>query len=175
MGYTKYMKKAFRSEEYKAELKKKLILWRKENVITKIDRPTRLDRAHELGWKAKKGFVLIRAKIGKGASKRETPSGGRKPLKAGRTKHTPTMNLQHILEMRVGKKFPNLEVLNSYYAAEDGTHKWYEIILVDPQRPEIKNDRTINWIKTSRGRVYRGLTSAGKRSRGLGKGQGFER
>ncbi|MCD6477306.1 MAG: 50S ribosomal protein L15e [Candidatus Aenigmarchaeota archaeon] len=174
MGLTKYLKKLYRSKEYKQELKKKLILWRKENVITKIKRPTRLDRAHALGWKAKQGFILVRTKIGKGTSKRETPSGGRKPLRAGKTKHTPKMNLQHIAEMRVARKFPNLEVLNSYYVAEDGKHKWYEVILVDPNHPAIKKDKTINWIKNQTRRVFRGLTSAGKRSRGLGRGMGFE-
>jgi len=48
-------------------------------------------------------------------------------------------------------------------------HYFYEVILVDPARPEIKNDKTINWITKSANskRVFRGLTSAAKKSRGL--------
>lgn len=73
---------------------------------------------------------------------------------------TPKMNLQHIAEMRVARKFPNLEVLNSYYVAEDGKHKWFEVILVDPNHSCIKNDSKMNWIcsPANRGRVFRGLT-----------------
>ena len=80
------------------------------------------------------------------------------------------MNYQEIAEQRTGKKYRNLEVLNSYFVGKDGLHYFYEVILVDPERPEIKNDRTISWIEKSKnkGRVFRGMTSSGKKSRGLG-------
>ena len=63
----------------------------------------------------------------------------------------------------------NLEVLNSYLIGKDGKHYFYEVILIDPERPEIKNDPDKNWITkpANKGRVFRGLTSAGKKSRGL--------
>ncbi|MDD5651475.1 MAG: 50S ribosomal protein L15e, partial [Candidatus Nanoarchaeia archaeon] len=54
----------------------------------------------------------------------------------------------------------------------------YEVILVDPERPEIKADSRISWICSgkNRGRVFRTLTSAGRRSRGLRhKGIGAEK
>ena len=57
-------------------------------------------------------------------------------------------------------------------------HKFYEVILVDPQHPAIRNDPKIAWIAhpANRGRVYRGLTSAGKKGRGLMyKGKGVEK
>jgi large subunit ribosomal protein L15e len=60
-----------------------------------------------------------------------------------------------------------LEVLNSYYVAEDGMYKWFEVIMVDPHRPEIAKDKKINWILSQRKRVFRGLTAAGKKARGL--------
>jgi large subunit ribosomal protein L15e len=175
MGMYKYLKKHFRSEEYKKIMKEKLISWRKQPVLLRIDRPTRLDRARSLGYKAKQGFVLVRFRIKKGARKRETPSGGRKPLRSGKKQMTPGMNHQHISVLRVAKKFPNLEVLNSYYVADDGRSKWFEVILVDPNNPAIKNDPKFKWISKQKRRVYRGLTSAGKKSRGLGKGKGFEK
>ena len=174
MGYHKYLQQLWKSDSYQEEFKKRLIEWRKESVVERLEKPTRLDRAHSLGYKAKQGFVIARIRMGKGTSKRETPSGGRKPTKAYHTRKTPGMNLQHIAEIRVAKHFPNLEVLNSYYVAEDGKQKWFEVILVDPDHPVIKNDPKLNWICKQRGRVYRGLTSAGKKSRGLGRGKGFE-
>ena len=42
-----------------------------------------------------------------------------------------------------------------------------EVILVDKHHPVIKADKSINWITTQRRRAFRGLTSAGKKSRGL--------
>jgi large subunit ribosomal protein L15e len=165
------MRKLRKTPEYEKIMKKRLIVWRRQPVIIRIERPTKLDRAHSLGYKAKQGFVMTRIRIGKGSSKRKKPMGGRKPGKAGLVKITPTMNLQHIAEMRVARKFPNLEVLNSYYIAEDGKQKWFEVILVDPNHSCIKNDPKLNWICKTKRRVFRGLTSAGKRSRGLGRGR----
>ncbi|MBN2203161.1 MAG: 50S ribosomal protein L15e [Candidatus Aenigmarchaeota archaeon] len=173
MGYQKYMKQLWKSPQQKEIIKERLISWRKEPVILKLERPTRLDRAHALGYKAKQGFVVARVKIGKGSSKREKMSGGRKPIHAGQTQMNPKMNAQHIAEMRVNKKFPNMEVLNSYYVAEDGKKKWFEVILVDPQHPCIKKDKKLNWVCETKGRSYRGLTSSGKKSRALMRG--FER
>ncbi len=159
-------------------LRQRLIEWRRQPAILRIEQPMRLDRAHALGYKAKQGFVIARIRIGKGTSKREQPSGGRKPHSTGQYAHPPDQNLQHIAEMRTARKFPNLEVLNSYYVGEDGRDIWYEVILVDTVHPAIKSDKNINWIcaPQNRGRVFRGLTSAGKAHRMLrGKGRGYER
>jgi len=69
-----------------------------------------------------------------------------------------------------------MEVLNSYYLAEDGQHKWFECILVDRAHPSVKTDKRLGWISDKKGRAHRGLTSAGKKSRGLGKkGKGTEK
>jgi len=72
-------------------------------------------------------------------------------------------------EERVGKKIPNLRVLNSYWVSEDGTHKYFEVIMVDPMHNAIRNDARINWIvnPVHKHRELRGLTSAGKKNRGL--------
>ncbi|MFH0956290.1 MAG: 50S ribosomal protein L15e, partial [Candidatus Aenigmatarchaeota archaeon] len=35
--------------------KKKLILWREEPTVKRVERPTRIDRARSLGYKAKQG------------------------------------------------------------------------------------------------------------------------
>jgi len=81
------------------------------------------------------------------------------------------MNYKWIAEQRANRKFKNLEVLNSYNIGKDGIHYFYEVILIDPKRPEIKSDKQLSWISkpSNKGRVFRGLTSAGKKSRGLRK------
>jgi large subunit ribosomal protein L15e len=90
---------------------------------------------------------------------------------------TPKKSRQWIAEERCNRSFQNLEVLNSYPVLEDGLHKWFEVILVDPYASEIISDPKINWIcnPSSKGRVHRGKTSVGQKSRGLRRrGKGAE-
>jgi len=53
---------------------------RRQSIITRVDKPTRMDRARSLGYKAKTGHVVVRIKIGKGM--RKTPNKGRRSPKA---------------------------------------------------------------------------------------------
>ena len=80
-------------------------------------------------------------------------------------------NLQSVAEEKVGRKFSNLRVLNSYWINQDACKKYYEVILVDPSHKVIRNDPRINWIvnPVHKHRECRGLTSAGRKSRGLRK------
>jgi large subunit ribosomal protein L15e len=96
----------------------------------------------------------------------------------GVTKITLGKSRQVMTEENAERRFPNLRVLNSYWVGADGMYKWFEIILVDPNHPVIQSDPRINWIcdPTHKGRAARGLTSAGKKSRGLSKkGLGTEK
>ncbi len=147
----------------------RLASFRREPAILKIERPTRLDRARSLGYKAKQGYVMVRSRVTKGTTKRPAMAGGRRPKRYGRTGFTPGKSGQMIAEEKVSRKYPNLEVLNSYWVGEDGKHKWFEVILVDKSHPVIKKSKDIKWIskRTHKGRVHRGLTSAGRKSRGL--------
>jgi large subunit ribosomal protein L15e len=151
--------------------------YRKEESFVRVERPSRLDRARALGYKAKPGFIVIRARVRRGGLQKRLITAGRKPKRKGINKITMKKNIQWIAEERVAKRFTNLAVLNSYYIGEDGKHKYYEIILVDPSHPVIKSDPKMAWLNdpANKGRVYRGLTSAGKRARGLRwKGKGSE-
>ena len=151
-----------------SDYKEKLTAWRKEGAIVRLDKPTRIDRARALGYREKQGFVVVRVRIRKGGRRRQAYGrGGRKPKKAGIVTFTPKKSHQLIAEERAARKYPNLEVLNSYWVGDDGTYKYFEVILVDPNHPAIKNDKKINWILRQKGRVFRGLTSAGKKMRGL--------
>jgi large subunit ribosomal protein L15e len=146
--------------------KDKLTDFRTQATITRIEKPTRLDRARSLGYKAKQGFVVARVKVPRGRRKRPKMAGGRRPKAFGRF-FTLGKSKKQVAEEKVSRKFPNLEVLNSYWVGEDGTHKWYEVILVDRSHPVVKKDRHVIKAASKRGRASRGLTSAGKKSRGL--------
>jgi len=180
MAY-KYMAEAWKKPEasfVKEIMKQRAIEWRRQPTIVRVERPTRLDRARKLGYKAKQGFVVVRVRIRRGWLKRPRPKAGRRPKRMGVTKRKLAKSLRLVAEERAARKFPNLEVLNSYWVWEDGRYKWYEIIMVDPNHPVIQSDENINWIceRVHRGRVFRGLTSAGKKMRGLRhKGRGAEK
>ncbi len=155
----------------------RLITWRREPVFTRVDRPTRLDRARTLGYRAKQGYVIVRTRIRRGSLHKHRFTGGRKPRSRGMSKITLDKSLQQVAEERVMRHYPNLEVLNSYWVAADGRHIYFEVIMVDPHHPVIKADPKINWIcqPNKKGRAHRGLTSAGVKSRGLrSKGVGAE-
>jgi large subunit ribosomal protein L15e len=149
-------------------LRELMVKYRSENSVIKIEKPTKLHRARALGYKAKKGFVIARVRVPRGGRQRHRTNKGRRS-KRHTIRKVVTMSYQWIAEQRANKHFHNLEVLNSYKLGKDGKYYFFEVILVDPSKPEIQNDRTINWIckKTNQHRVYRGLTSAGKKSRGL--------
>ncbi len=159
-------------------MRQRLIEWRKMHTVTRIEKPTRLDRARKLGYKAKQGFVMVRVRVRRGGMHKLRPRSGRRPKRMGVAKFKPAKSIRLIGEERVAKKFPNLEVLNSYWVGEDGRSKWFEVILVDPDHPVIKSDKDVCWIaeKQHRNRALRSLTSAGKKVRSLRrKGRGSEK
>ncbi|WP_336000368.1 50S ribosomal protein L15e [Halorientalis halophila] len=151
--------------------------WRDQGALERIERPTRLDKARSLGYKAKQGVVVVRASIRKGGARKQRFTAGRRSKRQGVTRVTRRKNLQRVAEERATRKYRNLRVLNSYAVGQDGRQKWFEVILLDPEHPAIENDDDLNWIceDDQRGRAYRGLTSAGQSNRGLDKkGKGTE-
>jgi large subunit ribosomal protein L15e len=159
-------------------MRQRLVEWRKEQTVICVEKPTRLDRARKLGYKAKQGFVVARVRVRRGGLRKQRPRSGRRPKRMGVHKFKPAKSLRLIAEERAARKFPNLEILNSYWVGEDGRSKWFEIILVDPNSPVIRTDKTVNWIteKQHKSRAFRSLTSAGKKIRSLRhKGKGAEK
>ena len=165
--------------DYRRLNRERLTIWRREPLaVVEIERPTNLASARRLGYKAKEGVTLARIRIRKGRGVHSKPTGGRKPKKYGRVKKTRVKSIQSMAEERVARNFPNLEVLNSYWVGEDGQYKYYEVILLDPFHPAVANDKDLAWITNpaNRGRVHRGLTSSGRKSRGFRyKGRGVEK
>ena len=166
-GLYHYLRQAWKKPDKKI-LRERMIEWRKSEVFTKVDKPLRLDRARALGYKDKKGFVIIRIRVKRGGHKRPRPNKGRRSKRL-HTRKNLKMNYKWIAEQRASRKYKNLEVLNSYQIGKDGINYFFEVILVDTNKPEIKNDKKLNWIckPQHKKRAMRGLTSAGKKSRGL--------
>ena len=158
-------------------VQERLVAWREGNTIVRIERPTRIDRARSLGYKAKQGYIMVRQRVLRGGHNRPKIQGGRRSKHSGQGMSL-RKSYQVIAEERAQKKYQNLVVLNSYWVAQDGVYYWYEIIFVDPDHPVIKADPKINWISAqkNRSRAFHGITSAGKKSRGMrGKGKGHEK
>jgi len=142
-------------------MQERVILWRKQPVTFRVDKPTRLDRARRLGYKGKPGYVVVRVRVRTGGLRKQRPRAGRRQKRMGVAKYKPAKSIRLIAEERAARRFPNLEVLNSYWVWQDGRHKWFEVILVDRTLlPELN-------LGKGRGRVFRGLTSAGRKVRGL--------
>lgn len=176
MGLYKYLSNNWRENIMPAELKReRLIQWRREPVTLRIERPTRLDRARALGYSAKLGIFVVRQRVSRGSHRRPDWSGGRHSSNMGARLNL-RKNYRLIAEERTAKVYPNCEVLNSYYVVEDGKHYWYEVIMLDRAHPSVLADKRTSWIAGEHGRAFRGLTSAGKKVRGLRhKGMGAEK
>lgn len=127
-------------------LRQQAIEWRKQPSIKRVERPTRLDRARGLGYKAKQGFVIVRVRVRRGGARKKRPVSGRRQRALGVTKYTRGKSLKLIAEERAARRFPNLALLNSYYVWEDGKSKWFEAIMVDPNHPSIRSDKDLRWL-----------------------------
>mmetsp|Transcript_12089 Transcript_12089/g.22694 ORF Transcript_12089/g.22694 Transcript_12089/m.22694 type:complete len:205 (-) Transcript_12089:167-781(-) len=174
MGAYKYIEELWRkkqSDVLRFLLRVRCWEYRQLSSICRLTRPTRPDKARRMGYKAKQGVVVYRTRVRRGGRKKQVPKGivYGKPVTQGITKLKPKRNAQARAEEKVGRKCGGLRVLNSYWVNEDSTYKYFEVILIDPQHPAIRNDARMNWIcnPTHKHRELRGLTSAGKKHRGL--------
>ena len=147
--------------------------YRQLPAIHRCTHPSRPEKARKLGYKAKQGFVVYRVRIRRGGRKKPVRKGiiNGKPKSQGVIGLKMKKSLRAVAEQRVGKKLGNLRVLNSYWVGQDSTFKFFEVILVDPSHKAIRRDPKINWIArpVQKRRDERGLTSAGKKFRGLKK------
>ena len=174
MGAYKYLEELWRKKQ--SDLMNfifRIRTWeyRQLPVICRVNKPTRPEKARKLGFRAKEGFVVYRVRVRRGGRKRPVAKGivTGKPTSVGINQLKPARNLRSKAEERAGRALGGLRVLNSYWIAQDGTYKYYEIIMCDPGHNSIRNDARINWIcnPTQKHRELRGTTSAGKASRGL--------
>jgi len=154
--------------------------YRQLPAVHRATQPTRLDKARRLGYRAKQGYVIYRVRVRRGGRKRPNSKGivYGKPANQGINQLKWARSLKSKAEDRAGRRCGNLRVLNSYWVNQDAAYKYYEVILVDPFHNAIRRDPRINWIANPvhKHRELRGLTSAGKKGRGLnGKGPRYVR
>jgi len=130
-------------KENAPELRGKAIEWRRQNALVRVERPSRIQRARRLGYKAKQGIVVVRMRVGKGNMRKKRPVAGRRPKHLGVLRIKPALSMQNVAERRVLERFPNMKLLGSYYLYQDGLYLWYEVILADPSHPRIVKDKEI--------------------------------
>ena len=130
-------------KENSPELRERAIIWRKEDAVTRVDKPSRLLRAKRLGYKAKQGIIVVRMRVGTGGMRRQRPRGGRRPKHLGVTRIKADDSMKKVAERRVLERYPNMKLLGSYFLYKDGKHYWYEVIIADPAHPSIAKDKEL--------------------------------
>ena len=78
MAY-KYLAEAWKRPDasyIKELMQKRVIEWRKQPAIVRIDKPTRIDRARRLGYKDKPGYVVVRVRVRRGGLSKQRPRAG---------------------------------------------------------------------------------------------------
>ncbi|SPJ08784.1 60S ribosomal protein L15,putative [Plasmodium sp. DRC-Itaito] len=175
MGAYKYIQEIWKKKQSDAMhflLRVRTWEYRQLPVVHRVSKPSRPDKARRLGYKAIQGFVIYRVRVRRGDRKKRVKKGivHGKPKHQGVHKQKSTRNLKSVAEGKVGKSIcGNLRVLNSYWVGQDAVYKYYEVILVDPNHNAVRNNPKVNWIcnPVHKHRELRGLTSAGKKYRGL--------
>ena len=125
------------------ELREKAILWRKQNAMIRIAKPSRISRARRLGYKAKQGIVVVRMRVGTGGMRKQRPRGGRRPKHLGVTRIKAAVSMKQVAERRVLERYRNMKLLGSYFLYKDGMYYWFEVILADPSHKRIAKDKEI--------------------------------
>jgi large subunit ribosomal protein L15e len=182
MGVYKYQQELWRkkqSDVMRFLLRVRCWQYRQLAAVHRASRPTRPDKARRLGYKAKQGWVIYRVRIRRGGRKKPVPKGQvyGKPKSVGINQLKNQRSLQAVAEERVGRKCRALRVLNSYWVGQDSTYKFFEVICADPNHKTIRRDPDSQWLvnPVHKHREMRGLTSANRKSRGLGKGHGYSK
>jgi len=124
-------------------IRDRAISWRKENAVTRIEKPSRIQKARRLGYKAKQGIIVVRMRVGTGGMRRKRPRSGRRPKHLGVTRIKADVSMKQVAERRVLERYPNMKLLGSYYLYKDGMHYWFEVILADPSHPRVSKDKEL--------------------------------
>jgi len=130
-------------KENPMELRQRAVVWRNENAVTRVEKPSRIARARRLGYKAKQGIIVVRMRVGTGGMRKQRPRGGRRPKHLGVTKIKADVSMKQVAERRVLERYPNMKLLGSYFLYKDGMHYWFEVVLADPSHPRIAKDKEI--------------------------------
>merc|ERR1711937_1002453 len=152
MGAYKYQQEMWRkkqSDVMRYILRIRTWQYRHQTAIERCQKPTRPEKARQLGYKAKQGYCVYRIRVRRGCRKRLAPKGATygKPVNEGINQLKFQRRLQSVAEERAGKALGGLRVLNSYWVAQDSTYKYFEVIMLDPEHKVIRrNPDTANSV-----------------------------
>ena len=151
MGTYKYMTELYRKKQSDVlQYLQRIRMWhyRQLSSVHRAPRPTRLDKARKLGYKAKQGYCIYRVRVRRGGRKRPVPEGQTvsKPTNQGVNRLNFQRGLRNVAEERARRRCSALRVLNSYWVGQDSTYKYFEIIMVDPHHKAITRDPAVNWL-----------------------------
>lgn len=76
MGAYKYLEEVWRkkqSDVLRFLLRVRAWQYRQGKKVQRVGKPTRTDKAHKLGFKAKQGYVIYRSAVRRGGRKRPNP------------------------------------------------------------------------------------------------------
>jgi large subunit ribosomal protein L15e len=145
MSARKYIQASFaKSYAERAQVyRSRVSAWKKMSTVERAEKPTNPGRAHSIGYRAKKEFVIVRVRVAKGRRRLGKRALGRKPAK--KIKFRPlNFPLSRMAEMKAEKEFNNLKAIGSYFVGEDGMSKYFEVVLHNehqgsaPNRPKAK-------------------------------------
>jgi large subunit ribosomal protein L15e len=126
--------------EKAGDISARAIQMRKEPAMLRLEHPSRLDRARSLGYRAKEGVVVVRARVSRGGMRKPRPTSGRRPKHMGVLKIKSDVSSQSVAERRVSERYRNMKLLGSYPVWKDGRFAWFECVLIDPLHPAISGD-----------------------------------
>ena len=127
-------------KENPQHLRDRVVEWRRQPAVVRLERPSRPIRARRLGYKAKQGVIVVRMRVGTGGMRRKRPRGGRRPKHLGVTRIKADVSMRQVAERRAMERHPNMRLLGSYYIYKDGAHYWFEVIMADPEHPRVAKD-----------------------------------
>src|SRR5260370_33511146 len=105
-------------------LRRAAIGWRREPVVKKITRPTRLVTARRLGYKAKPGVVMVRVRVLRRGARKRRPTAGRRQKAMGSAEFTTAIALQTGPERSTVSAYPNMTVRETYQLCSYAMSHW---------------------------------------------------
>lgn len=122
------------------DIRARAVTLRQEPAMLRLERPSKLDRARKLGYKAKEGVIVVRVRVSRGGMRKKRPVSGRRPKHMGVLRIKSEVSVQSTAERRASERFRNMKVIGSYPLWHDGRFAWFECVLIDPQHPAIAAD-----------------------------------
>src|SRR5437870_11859870 len=90
--------------DFRDWLRRAAISWRREPVVKRILRPTKLVTARRLGYKAKPGMAMVRVRVRRGGAGKPRPTSGRRQKAMGSSTLTRPTSFPAIPERGVGRR-----------------------------------------------------------------------